>query len=112
MIKTTTNINLQRLIQEPVMPHRVNSFFEIYKTNIEGFFLWLWTYLSIKVRRVKTVKSQFEIGGVSSKQRYARRMQKKYYGVEWWMSENHPYLLKYMAVKIFFLEISIATVSK
>ena len=37
VMKTTTNINLQQLIQEPVMSDRVKSFFEIYKTSIDLF---------------------------------------------------------------------------
>ena len=53
VIKTTTNINLQQPFQEPVMPDRVKSFFEIYKTSVD-LFVVIMTYLSIEVRRVKT----------------------------------------------------------
>ena len=37
VIKTTTNINLQQLVQEPVMQDRVKSFLEIYKTSVDLF---------------------------------------------------------------------------
>ena len=36
-MKTNTNIDLQQLIQERVMPDWVKSFFEIHKTSIDLF---------------------------------------------------------------------------
>ena len=47
---------MQQLIQEPVMPDRIKSFFEIYKTSIGLFvvIINILIYQDIKVRRVKT----------------------------------------------------------
>ena len=63
------------------MPHRVKSFFEIYKKNID-LFLVILNVLIYQGSESEdrgllcgySVKSQFEICGVYSKKRYAREV--------------------------------------
>ena len=63
------------------MPHRVKSFLEIYKTNID-LFLWIMNVLIYQGSESEdrgllcgySAKSQFEICGLYSKKRYAQEV--------------------------------------